>query len=435
MAIPWNEENAAHLYRRAAFGGTSAEIAQAVRDGLEGAVEKLIDYSATSNADLDRRIDNEHFYLLADGKLSDLARWWLLRMIYTARPLEERVTLLWHDHFATAYTKVLHIGWLKGENETLRSQGFGTFRSLITAVAQDPAMQYWLDQYISTRTNPNENFGREFLELFTLGVGNYAESDVLATAKSFTGWSTNGTTSTFLFNPDEHDFGPKTFLGRTGNWDGNDIIRMTCSELAHGRRIAAKVFSYFAYDNPEPEVVDRFARIYLDADTFLPALVRAILTSPEMYSPTALWGKVKSPIDHAVMASRQLLLTEDVPATFNYLTQGGQTPFDPPDVSGWPGGVSWISPGALLNRMNFADAATRAFDPARFTDGDNVATPEAMVDVYLRRLGPVPVPAETRATLIHYFAPDGGMPSGRTSMTRQRGLARLILSLPEWQMY
>ena len=435
MAVLWNEENAAHLYRRAAFGGTGEEIRRAVDEGLDAAVDRLIFYEYTPNGALDTRIAAEELYLASDGKLSDLARWFVLRMIFTARPLEERMTFLWHDHFATGYGKVLNLAWMKTENDTIRGQALGTFRGLLTAVAKDPAMEWYLDQWVSTRTTPNENFGRELLELFTLGVGNYAESDVKAAVMSFTGWSIDGTLSTFRFNADQHDTGDKTFLGRTGNWDGDDVIRMICGELSHGRRIASKVFSYFAYDNPEPEVIDRFARVYLDSDTNLRVLVRAILTSDEMYSARALWTKVKSPVDHVVMATRQLLLPDDVPNAFQYLVQGGQTPFDPPDVSGWQGGTSWISPSALLNRMNFADAVTRVFDPVAFAEGVAIATPSDLVDLYLRRLGPVSIPAATRQTLMQYVAPDGALPSGATLVRRQRGLARMVLSLPEWQMY
>jgi uncharacterized protein (DUF1800 family) len=429
MAFVWNEETAAHLYRRAAFGGTSDEIRRAVAEGRDATVNRLLLYTYTPNDALDARIDAQHFYLASDGLLSDLARWFLLHLMFTARPLQERMTLLWHDHFATLYSKVLHIGWLKTENEVLRSFGLGKFRDLMTQIAKDNAMEYFLDQWMSTRTQPNENFGREFCELFTLGVGHYAEADVKAAVMAFTGWSIEGTLSTFLFNADQHDYSQKTFLGQTGAWDGEDVIRIACSQFAHGQRIATKVFSYFAYDNPEQDVVDRFARTYLDNDTDLSALVRAILLSDEMYSSKALWNKVKSPIDHAVIATRQLLLQDDATGTFQYLVQGGQTPFDPPDVSGWQGGTNWISPSALLNRMNLADAITRAFDPLAFTNGESIHTPDDLVDVYLRKLGPLAIPAATRSTLLNYVG------TNTTSISRQRGLARMILSLPEWQMY
>jgi len=429
MAFVWNEETAAHLYRRAAFGGTSDEIRRAVTEGRDATVDRLLLYTYTPDDALDARIAAQHFYLASDGTLADLARWFLLHMMFTQRPLQERMTLLWHDHFATLYSKVLNIFWLKNENGVLRAYALGKFRDLMTAIAKDNAMEYFLDQWMSTRTQPNENFGREFCELFTLGLGNYVEADVKAAVMAFTGWSIEGTLSTFLFNADQHDYSQKTFLGQTGPWDGEDVIRIACSQFGHAQRIASKVFSYFAYDNPEQEVIDRFARIYLDHDTDVAALVRAILTSDEMYSSKALWTKVKSPIDHAVMATRQLLLHDDVSSTFQYLVQGGQTPFDPPDVSGWQGGTNWISPGALLNRMNLADSIARAFDPLAFTDGESIHGADDLIDVYLRKLGPLAIPAATRATLSSYVG------SGTVSISRQKGLARMILSLPEWQLY
>ncbi|HSP14532.1 MAG TPA: DUF1800 domain-containing protein [Thermoanaerobaculia bacterium] len=435
MAIPWNEERAAHLYRRAAFGGTSDDIRQSVADGLEASVDRLINYTSQPNDLLESRLNALNFYLKSDGKLSDLARWWLIRLIFSARPLEERMTLFWHNHFATAYTKVLHIGWLKNENDTIRAHALGRFTNLMLAVAQDCAMMYWLDTWLNTKTNPNENFGRELLELFTLGVGNYTEADVQAAVRAFSGWAIDGTNSVFLFHDQDHDFSTKTFLGRVGPWNGDDIIRIACSQFAHGQRIASRLFSYFAYENPEPQVVDRFARLYLDNDTDLLTLVRAILTSDEMYSEKALWTKVKSPIDHAVLASRQLLLSDDVPTTFGYLNQEGQTPFDPPDVSGWGGGLTWINPSAMLNRMNFADAATRQFDPSALTRGETVRSPEELVDLYLRRFGPITLSQETKSVLVKYVSSDGTLPVGDKSISKQRGLARMILSLPEWQMF
>ncbi|HUP49258.1 MAG TPA: DUF1800 domain-containing protein [Thermoanaerobaculia bacterium] len=435
MPIPWNEENAAHLYRRAAFGGTADEILQSVLDGLDLSVDKLLNYQSVPNDLLESRLDALQFYLKSDGKLSDLARWWLIRMSFTSRPLEERMTLFWHDHFATQYSKVLHIGWLRSENDTIRVNATGRFRDLMLAVARDAAMMYFLDMWLSTKTNPNENFARELLELFTLGAGHYAESDVMAATKAFTGWTFNGTTAEFHFNDEEHDYSTKTFLGRTGTWNGDDIIRMACDEFAHGQYIASKLFAFFAYEHPEQAVVDRLARVYLDHDTHLAPLIRAILTSEEMYSPRALWGKVKSPVDHVIIASRQLALRQDVEDAFRYLVQGGQTPFDPPDVAGWEGGSSWITPSALLNRMNFADAATRSFDPVAFTEGERIETPAQLVDSYRRRLGPFQLPPETRAALLSYVSPDGALPTGNLYLTKQRGLARMILSLPEWQMF
>jgi len=434
LSIVWNEENAAHLFRRAGFGGTTDEIRQALADGLEGSVDKLLHYQSQPNDLLELRLARLNLYLKSDGKLSDLARWWLVRMIFTARPLEERMTLFWLNHFATAYEKVLHIGWLKSENNTIRENCLGTFRSLLFAVAQDPAMMYWLDTWQNTKTNPNENFGREILELFTLGVGHYSEADVRAAARSFTGWSINGNDSIFQFNSDDHDFSEKTFLGQVGTWNGTDIIRMVCSESAHAQFMAAKLFSYFAYSDPEPAVVDRLARLYLDFDTNLTVLVRAILTSEEMYSAKSLWRKIKSPIEHVVIPSRQLLLADDVDNAFQYLVQEGQTPFDPPDVSGWDDGLSWISPATLLNRMNFADALSRQFDPRGFTKGEGIGSPAELVDFYLRRLGPVPLPGESKAKLMKYVSPNGDIPTGEKLVIKQRGLVRLILSLPEWQM-
>ena len=434
--IEWNEQTAAHLYRRAAFGATADELAAAVGDGLEITVQRLVDYEAISNAALDQRLASMRlvFDPLAPQSFIDIVRWWLTRLIYSAKPLEERMTFFWHNHFATSVEKVGESNLMKNQNELFRSFALGNFRTLSVEVARDPAMLFWLDNYTSVKEHPNENFGRELLELFTLGRGHYTESDVQAAARSFTGWTLDRTVYPVvsIFADDIHDHGQKTFLGHTGDLSGDDIIGVICDQEQHGRFIAAKLFAYFAYNDPEPEVVDRLARIYLDAGTELRPLVRAILLSPEMYSPRALWTKVKAPLEHVVMTCRMLEIPDEVPTARNELARQGQILFTPPDVSGWPSGLTWVTAAALLSRMNFANDSVAEFDPLVF---GVAASAQAIVDTHLRRLGPLQVEADTRQELIDYLAPgDGSLPRGEALLIRLRGLAHIILSLPEWQM-
>jgi uncharacterized protein (DUF1800 family) len=434
--IPWNEVNAAHLLRRAGFGGTSAEISQAVNDGLDLAVSKLVNYETISTAALDQRLTAMNLDLTTFGGIN---RWWLTRMVYSPRPLEERMTLFWHDHFATAISKVGDGMMMLAQNDLFRRRALGNFIDLTIEVSRDPAMLIWLDNYTNRKEHPNENYGRELLELFTLGQGFYSELDVFSASKAFTGWTLrrDGQTRIFVFRDDWHDHSQKDFLGRVGDWNGDDVVRIACREFAHGRLLASKLFAFFAYEEPEQAVVDRFAQIYLDSNNSVKRLVEEILMSEEMFSPRALWGKVKSPTDHTVIAARQLRIENDnvTRVATNPMALQGQTLFNPPDVAGWDTGMAWISAGSLLTRMNFALTMSTLFDPLQFQQGETITTPEQLVDVYARKLGPLDLSTATRDELIRYVAPNGTLPTGNGLTAKQRGLAHMILSLPEWQMY
>ncbi len=433
--IPWNEENAAHLLRRAGFGGTAVEIADAVRDGLDATVEKLLNYESISTAELDARIARQNLDLTNFGGIN---RWWMTRLIYSPRPLEERMTLFWHDHFATGASKVNLAELMHRQNRLFRTYALGNFTEFTIEVSKDAAMLIWLDNFTNRKEAPNENYGRELLELFTLGQGFYSELDVFSASKAFTGWTlTRRPMFEFQFVPRWHDDTEKDFLGRVGNWNGDDIVKIACGEFAHGRLMASKLFGLFAWENAEPAVIDPFAEAYLDSGTDLKVLVEAILKSEAMYSPQALWSKVKSPIDHAVISCRQLLLDNDNIARSiqSALTIEGQTLYNPPDVAGWDGGLAWINSGALLSRMNRSNGLAGLVDLSRLTAGETVTTPEQLVDLLLRRLGPVPVDGAVREEMIRYVSPNGALPTGNNLVIKGRGLVHMILSLPEWQMY
>jgi uncharacterized protein (DUF1800 family) len=431
MAVPWNETNAAHLLRRAGFGGTSSEVSAALRDGLAVAVDRLVDFEGIDNSALDARLNAAALDL---DTTQGIIRWWLIRMLYSARPLEERLTFFWHDHFATAISKVNDRALMLQQNQTLRTMALGNFEEMLVAISKDPAMLIWLDNARSRKEHPNENYGRELLELFALGIGHYSEVDVMSAAKAFTGWSLDRTRK-FVFIDQFHDHTQKDFLGRVGDWNGDDVIRIICEEYASAQLVARKLFEYLAYENAEQSVVDRFADIYVDSGNEIRPLVRAILKSDEMYSARALWTKVKSPVDYLVISTRQLGIVRDMTRGMGgVLTAQGQTPFNPPDVAGWGSGLEWINSGTLLSRTNFANTLSETFDAVAFTAGESLTTPSSIVDFYLRRLGPIELSTEARARLAAYIAPNGTLPSGNQLLVKQRGLVQLILSLPEWQM-
>jgi uncharacterized protein (DUF1800 family) len=435
-SILWNETTAAHLYRRAAWGAPADELARAVRDGLERTVDRLVNYDSISNAALDQRIASMHLRLQQPDPQTfvDIIRLWLTRMIYSERPLEERMTFFWHNHFATSVEKVGESTLMRYQNDLFRRFALGNFRALCSEVSRDVAMLFWLDNHTSVKEHPNENFGRELLELFTLGRGHYTEADVQAAARAFTGWTvdTSFYPVVFFYDDNIHDHEQKTFLGFTGDLDGNDVIRIICSQEQHGRFIAGKLFAFFAYDDPEPEVVARLAKAYLNSGNDIRTLVIEILLSPEMYSSRAIWTKVKSPLDHVVGACRMMQLPDELATARTELARQGQVVYSPPDVSGWPKGLTAITAASLLSRMNFANDAVGDFDPFLM---DIPSTAPAIVDSFLHRLGPMEVDADSRQNLIDYLAPAGAaLPSGERMRVRLRGLAHLILSLPEWQL-
>jgi uncharacterized protein (DUF1800 family) len=409
--VPFTYADAAHLLRRAAFGGTPAEIERAVLAGREAAVDSLLDAKETSD-DQPQRVT-----------FSGIVEWWVARMLRTSSPLTERLTFFWHNHFATSISTVRHAELMLRQNELFRAYALGDVRELVTEVARDPGMLIWLDNHLNRKEHANENFGRELLELFTLGLNGYAEEDVIASARAFTGWTLTGVTANarHIFNDTTHDGGTKQFLGRRGEWNGDDIVRIACSGKTHARFLARKLFAAFVHDDPAEDAVERLANLYLRGGNELRPLVRAILLSDEMYAPRARWSKVKSPIDHAVIACRQLAIDAGAGAIASALSLQGLMLFSPPDVSGWSGGMSWISSWSLLARTEFARAAAAAFDPP----AREFASGEDMVAHYLRLLGPLDVAADVRKRLVAYGAD--------ASVARQRGVVRLILSLPEWQ--
>jgi uncharacterized protein (DUF1800 family) len=285
-------------------------------------------------------------------------------MLTTDRPLEEKLTLFWHGHFATGDAKVRDYRMMLQQNEMLRRNAAGQLRDLLVGILEDPAMLVYLDNGENIRTHPNENFGRELLELFTMGVGNYTERDVREAARAFTGWTND--VLAFKINKEQHDAGEKTFLGRAGPLDGTDIIDTILKQDVTGEFVAAKIYRYFVRDEIAPAVRTGLGRSFKASDYQMRPLLKRIFLSKDFYSPASMATQIKSPVVLVVSTYRKMGLRElpTVP-DFGRLTGGlGQTLFDPPNVAGWAGGRTWITPATLLQRGNlfrdvlFADAKT-----------------------------------------------------------------------------
>ena len=397
----------AHLLRRAGFGAGPGEIDVATSAGYPATVERLL---AGGGAAPDPAGDQIPLPALAPyhpvvakrssatalaaakaqnkalaAELPPLQAWWINRMIVTATPLREKMTLLWHGHFATAISKVRDPHLMYLQNQLFRTAGMGSFEDLTQAVAKGGAMMVWLDTLKNKKAHANENFSRELMELFTLGVGNYSQSDVEQGARCFTGWNYDRATDQWVLQARQHDDGTKTFLGRTGNLSGEDAISTILSQPASARFVVANVWSHLAYPvTPTDPVVGQLVGSYTPSFN-ITDLLRAVFNHPEFLSPTAKAGLVKQPIEYLVGAARALRLdasgqrldpASGLPAPAaapvaaptrarvglaQAATLLAQTPFNPTNVGGWPQNGYWLNTATSLARVRIAELlATRA---------------------------------------------------------------------------
>jgi uncharacterized protein (DUF1800 family) len=366
----------AHLYRRAAFGARPDELDAAVAAGYEATVDRLVDLSAGDGAaaalpaptftppavvappadEAARRAAQQADQRANREEGRKLNQWWMDRMVLSTTPLRERLTLFWHDHFATSIQKVKEPELMYRQNEIFRSQGAGSFEALAQAVAKDPAMLVWLDANENRKGKPNENFARELLELFLLGIGNYSEADVKEGARAFTGWQFRRQTGDFALAANQHDAGAKTVFGQTGTFGGEDVIRMAVAQPASATYVVSKLWSGFARPVGANDPVVRQLTPAFAKDQDVGKLMRAIFLHPEFVAPAARTGLVKTPIEYVAGALRSLglraaILGNNLPQTMESL---GQQPFAPPSVGGWPPNGYWLTTSFALARLRIA---------------------------------------------------------------------------------
>ncbi len=401
VAGDWNAARAAHLMERAGFGETPEAIAQLAKgdpaklvralvapQGADNGQLKAFDESGVFEEGIDpfppsrpaatdlakktgesmgvkvkpegnRRLQpvaNRFFYWLRASKLEThrLAYWWANRMLATNRPLEEKMALFWHGHFATSEDKVRDYRKMLKQLTLFQTKGLSDFRELLIGVAQDPAMLAYLDAAVNVKGAPNENFAREIMELFTMGVGNYTESDIREGARAFTGWNFVGTK--FVVNDDRHDATEKTFLGQRGNFDGVQVIDIILKQPVTAEFLAAKMYRFFVREDLSPQLRKQLGDILRNNKYQIAPLLETMFLSRDFYSSASCGTHIKSPVEMVVSTYKKLGLIE-VPGVpdFNETTAAlGQTLFWPPTVAGWAQGRSWITPGLLIERGNFA---------------------------------------------------------------------------------
>ncbi len=299
-------------------------------------------------------IVDKFFYSLTANNFETqrLGLWWANRMLTTSRPLEEKLTFFWHGHFATGQNKTRDYRMMLRQNELFRAHASGSFRDLLIGILKDPAMLVYLDNGENIKTHPNENFGRELLELFTMGVGHYTERDVREAARAFTGWTND--VLEFKFDAGQHDFGNKTFLGRSGALNGDDVIDTILEQPVAGEFVAAKLYRYFVRDEISNPMKADLGRTFRESGYQVKPLLKRMFLSKDFYSPLSVATQIKSPV-HLVVSTYKKMGLREVPTIpdFGRLTGGlGQTLFEPPNVAGWAGGRTWMTPSTLLQRGN-----------------------------------------------------------------------------------
>jgi uncharacterized protein (DUF1800 family) len=397
----WTADRAAHLLTHAGFGGTPAEIETLTNTGLERAVHSLVYYESIPNPKLqpfvesglwepalngfpesrpeatDRAaksgssmgieskpagkrpvqpVSDRFFYWLRATMLETrrLGYWWANRMLQTTHPVEEKMALLWHGHFATHENKVRDYRKMMQQIDLFEQGATGNIRDLTVRIAQNPAMLYFLDAQYNVKGAPNENFAREVMELFTMGVGNYSEKDVRECARAFTGWYFDNLS--FKEDPDKHDGGEKTFLGHTGSFDGVDVLKIIFDQPVAAEYLAGKIYRFLVRDELSPALRQKLGAVLRGSHYEVKPLLTVIFSSKDFYSQASYGGHIKGPVEHLVAMMKHLGV-ETIPGVpdFNQSTIAmGQHLLNPPSVAGWAGGKSWITPGLLIARGNVA---------------------------------------------------------------------------------
>ncbi|MCC6739161.1 MAG: DUF1800 domain-containing protein [Planctomycetia bacterium] len=437
-------QQAAHLLRRAGFGATIAELEQARREGYAATLERLLAFESVAD-DVEGDLADVQDGLLDLRNIEDVRIAWIYRMARTKRPLQERMTLFWHNHFATGAGKVDQALLMHRQVALFRRFAAGNFRSLLVEVSKDPAMLVWLDGRANRKGVPNENYGRELMELFTIGIGNYMEKDVKEVARAFTGW--NLREGEFFFDARQHDDGEKAVLGKTGRLDGTDVIDILAAHPATAKRLSEKLYREFVGPEPDAETVKALSEEYFRSGYDVRSVLRVLFTSKAFLSDAAAWSRVKSPAELVIGALRAMPSLIPVKYLPLNLRRMGQDLLAPPTVKGWDGGTAWLSTTTVINRFNFArdlgpgynNQPSAALNSRQLVADFGLDTPEKLVDHMLQRFGPLDVPAAVRERLVAYAkAPEQAKgpvyPAPAVLDGKVRGVAHLVMALPEFQL-
>jgi uncharacterized protein (DUF1800 family) len=354
---PWSMKWAGHLYRRAAFGPNLGELRLAIKEGYDATLNRIL-HGDSQQQKWEQILTKVGDNIAKRDDIAESRAWWLYAILNSLYPLREKMTLFWHNHFATSVAKVQRVDLMYQQNQLLRQHALGNFRPLLLDISHDPAMLLWLDSNYNVKGKPNENYAREVMELFSLGVGHYSEKDIREAARAFTGWHTDG--QKFEFNAALHDGDDKTVLGHKGNWDGGDVIRIILEQPSAAQFLARKLYRFFISETASPPAsfLAPLADSFRKSDYDIAALVRTILQSRHFFSDYAYRQRIKTPVEFSVGAVRAVFRVGKVQVPnsplVSHLEAMGQDLFAPPNVKGWVGGRAWLNTATVLARNNFA---------------------------------------------------------------------------------
>ncbi len=451
-----------HLLRRAGFGATPDDINTYRGYGYAGAVDRLINYQQVSDDAMENWLKslNLNFTTPTASAIPDMQRWWLLRMAWTQRPLLEKMTLFWHGLLTSSFRKVggknAYVRMMV-QNEFFRAHAFDTYDNLLLGIVSDPAMLVYLDLTKSRKNSPNENFARELMELFTLGLGHYTQQDVYEGAAALTGWHVKGNTTESHFVEQDHNSLTKTYLGQTGNLDYKDVVRILANHPATPWFLSRKLFTFFVYENPTNDELQPLVDTYVKSGHNIGAVMRTLLLSPQFASQKAYRARVKSPAEFVAGIYRVLNVQGEGNGLQYATTVMGQTLFDPPNVAGWPAdkvSALWLNSGTWMSRLNYIDALVSGsrntqtktvgtIDIQGIVNANQLDSPERFVDFFGAVLLDGVVEPDRRTQFINYFTQQNvGASSAQTTLTNGksypvsnvRGTLYLILASPEYQL-
>ena len=458
----------AHLMRRAGFGATREELEANVAKGYENVVEDLLHPAGESGRLPDDLIRRYHVDQSELRQLDGAGAYWMYQMITTNHPLEEKLALFWHSLFATGYSKLNQARALLNQIDMFKRVGFGSFKDTLVELSKDPAMIIWLDNNDNRDGAINENYGRELLELFSMGIGNYSEDDIKEASRAFTGWTLKNAEYMsmramkdsiwpygriawhFEFREQDHDLEEKQFLGERGNFDGDEIVDIICRQDATARFLCTRLFQFFAADELDEageQAIDQMMASYFESDYEVRSVLRALFNSDYFKGDNVRYARVKAPVETVVGAVRMAGSYREPTLGVNQLANQaffmGQGLLQPPTVEGWHEGVEWIDSGSLVERVNFAakelgdptNPGVRAIAERLVREGGTTQSPTELVDGCLDLMGPILVDDGTREAIIGFASQFGGVGlDDEGSVDTVANVMRLIASTREYQL-
>jgi uncharacterized protein (DUF1800 family) len=406
----------AHLLRRTEFVARQARMDELSAGTIADAVTSVMDFAPNANPQIPANLVN-HDSANSYTQFLTAHNWWLDSMATRPRPFQEKMTLFWHGHFVSEWEVVGRTDHMMSQNQLFRTSGLGNFLTLTQAMSIQPAMLIYLSNGVNVKGTPNQNFARELLELFTLGVGNYAEDDVAEAARAWTGHNYNGSTHAYEFRPTRHDTGNKTFFGTTKNWDGpdtiNEILRDNpAKRLIAAQLIAKKLWEFLAYPKPAASIVNPLADLFVANNMEIRPLVTAILNHAEFYSAEAKQGLVRTPVEWVVALLARTTQTAAAVGVQGYAESMGQMLFNPPNVAGWKHNSYWMTTSALSGRANLAKKMAGLLRANGGFDGLYAMSVTDSVDYVINYFGLAPMAAISRNALIAAHQAERGASNG-----------------------